>query len=393
MTKTAHDLQSRLLALIRRGVDIPTTDAEFDRLAREVFAFQFERNAVYRAYCESQLLAPGTVAHWTEIPAVPTSAFKEFDLACFLVAEAVAEFHTSGTTHGKPGRHFFKTLELYDAAITPNFAAHLLPEIGADFSARTAAVPAASSTTVPVREQTQATRRDAAVTRSRDGCGTLQMILLTPPPTDAPHSSLVHMLEVVAREFGARGVYCTPATALVELERVREPVLLLGTAFAFVHLFEECESRGRKFHLPAGSRAMEMGGFKGRSREMAKRDLYAMFERYLSVPTERVVNEYGMTELSTQFYDTTLRTGHCTDVKRVPPWARVTVIDPHRGKECALHELGLIRVLDLANLWTTMCVQTEDLGVAVESGFEIRGRATGAEARGCSLTAEQLRPR
>ena len=47
-------------------------------------------------------------------------------MTCFPVEQAVAEFHTSGTTAEKSGKHFFKTLGIYDAAIRPNFAAHLL---------------------------------------------------------------------------------------------------------------------------------------------------------------------------------------------------------------------------------------------------------------------------
>src|SRR5437867_2357717 len=83
MNKTALDLQQRVLALIARGIDTPTSDAEFDELARAVFAFQFEHNDVYRAYCMQQQCTPSTVTHWKEIPAVPTSAFKEFPIACF----------------------------------------------------------------------------------------------------------------------------------------------------------------------------------------------------------------------------------------------------------------------------------------------------------------------
>jgi hypothetical protein len=48
-------------------------------------------------------------------------------------------------------------------------------------------------------------------------------------------------------------------------------------------------------------------------------------------------------------------------------------------------ETGLIRVFDLANVYSVMAIQTEDLGVRRADGFELTGRATGAEARGCSL--------
>lgn len=369
MDRIGVDLQERILAVTARGMATPTTDEEFDRVAREVFAFQFERCAPYRAYCEQLQRTPSNVAHWKEIPAVPTSAFNEFALTCFPVAEAVAEFHTSGTTREKSGKHYLRTVELYEAAIRPNFREHLLA----------------------------------------DG-ERLPMMVLTPSPEAARHSSLSHMMGVVMREFGTEdsAYYVGGEQLLVEklvqdlceAQWAHQPVFLLGTAFAFVHLFDHLAEKKLKFELSSGSRVMETGGFKGRSRELAKIDLYGLFERFLGIPAARVVNEYGMTELSTQFYDVTMQVGRQTDVKAEPPWARVQVIDPNTGREAANEERGLIRVCDLANLWSIMCVQTEDLGVArmaasvgttARQGFEMLGRVAGAEVRGCSLNAEDLK--
>jgi hypothetical protein len=74
---------------------------DFESLALEIFAFQYERNPIYRAYCDRQ----PSVTNWKHIAAVPTSAFKDFAITCFPVEEAVAEFHTSGTTREKAGKH------------------------------------------------------------------------------------------------------------------------------------------------------------------------------------------------------------------------------------------------------------------------------------------------
>jgi hypothetical protein len=68
-----------------------------------------------------------------------------------------------------------------------------------------------------------------------------------------------------------------------------------------------------------------------------------------------------------------------------PPWARVQIISPENGREVAEGETGLIRVFDLANAFSVMAVQTEDLGIRRGDGFELIGRATLAESRGCSL--------
>ena len=373
MNKTALQLQEHILALIARGVDQPTSDAEFDALARDVFSFQYEHCDVYRAYCEQQGRTPETVRHWKEIPAVPTSAFKEFALTCFPAEEAVAEFHTSGTTAEKSGKHYFKTLELYEAAILPNFAQHLLPALD------------------PSRQEC----------RSHEVCGSIPMLILTPSPEEAPHSSLAHMMPVVMKRFGGmdsafyveRGALCVErlTRALREAEDAGRPVFLLGTAFAFLQWFDYCAEKNMRFTLADGNRAMETGGFKGRSREVSKKELYGMFETFLGISGSQIVNEYGMTELSTQFYDQSLREGRQTDKKIAPPWSRVLVIDPRTGKEADGGEGGLIRIYDLANLWSAMCLQTEDLGVCTGDGFEVLGRAVGAEVRGCSLNAEAMR--
>jgi hypothetical protein len=359
MKKTGLQLQQAVLSLIERGVDRPLSDAAFNELALAVFAFQFEANGVYRAYCEQQQRTPATVKQWQEIPAVPTRSFKEFPLACFPIEQAVAEFHTSGTSQAKSGKHYFQTLALYEAVIRPNFQVHLLP----------------------------------------DGAR-LPMLVLTPSPEQAPHSSLAHMMGVVMKEFGApdSAFYVEGKDLLaqklvhdlLELQWAHQPVFLLGTAFAFVHLFEYCAKNAVRLEMAAGSRVMETGGFKGRSRQMSRTELGGLFEQVLGIPSSRTVNEYGMTELSTQFYDQTLRAGQQTDAKAVPPWARVQIIDPQTGREAAHGERGMLRVFDLANLWSIVCIQTEDLGATNANGFEILGRAADAEVRGCSLNAEAL---
>lgn len=72
---------------------------------------------------------------------------------------------------------------------------------------------------------------------------------------------------------------------------------------------------------------------------------------------------------------------------RFPPWARVQVVSPETGDEVNPGEAGLIRVFDLANVYSVMALQTEDLGVRRAEGFELIGRTALAEPRGCSLMA------
>jgi hypothetical protein len=99
-----------------------------------------------------------------------------------------------------------------------------------------------------------------------------------------------------------------------------------------------------------------------------------------------------MSELNSQAYDhqaglsddLTLSPGSAR-VFRLPPWARSRLVSPETGREVEEGETGLIQVMDLANIYSVLAVQTEDLGIRCSGGFELVGRAAEAAPRGCSL--------
>ena len=68
-----------------------------------------------------------------------------------------------------------------------------------------------------------------------------------------------------------------------------------------------------------------------------------------------------------------------------PAWARAQIVSPETGREVTDGETGLIRILDLANVFSVAAIQTEDLGIRRGNGFELVGRVQLAEPRGCSL--------
>jgi hypothetical protein len=92
-----------------------------------------------------------------------------------------------------------------------------------------------------------------------------------------------------------------------------------------------------------------------------------------------------MSELSSQAYDSPRLAPDAARLFRFPPWARVQIISPETGREVADGETGLVRVFDLANVFSVAAIQTEDLAVRRGDGFELIGRAQLAEPRGCSL--------
>lgn len=337
----------------------------FDRLALEVFAFQYARNPSYRGFCDGRGIAPDRITDWREIPALSTTAFKVLDLTC---APPEHVFFTSGTSQGaeRRGRHGFPWLEVYHASLLPNFATYLLPD--------------------GVRPR---------------------MLILAPSPDLLSTSSLSHMLEVVRKTYGTeRSAYFLGengldvpglARALREAEADQEPVCLLGTSFGFVQFLDACLSEGWRFRLPAKSRLMDTGGFKGRSRAISRRELMRLYTEVFGIAEAFCVNEYGMTEMGSQFYDTTLRDRLLgrprPRFKGVPPWVRTRVLDPATVAEAPEGAVGVLVHYDLANCGSVMAVETEDLGFRIGEGFEVVGRAPGAETRGCSLTADELQER
>jgi hypothetical protein len=158
------------------------------------------------------------------------------------------------------------------------------------------------------------------------------------------------------------------------------PILILGTAFSFVHLIDYCLEQGYRFSLPPGSQVMETGGYKGRSRSMRREELASLLQQILDLAADHIVTEYGMSELSSQAYR---RSG--SSLFKFPPWVRMQVVSPETGGPVAPGQPGLIRIFDLANVWSVMAIQTEDLGIQQECGFELLGRSADVSPRGCSL--------
>ena len=81
---------------------------------------------------------------------------------------------------------------------------------------------------------------------------------------------------------------------------------------------------------------------------------------------------------------------HALGAHAGPAWLRSWVVDPRTGREAKKGRAGVLCHVDLANRGSVLAVQTEDLGRSVDGGFELLGRAKGAQLRGCSLTYEEF---
>lgn len=331
---------------------------DFNDLALRIFAHQLRYNHPYARYCASlgvtlEALPPD----WEAIPPVPAAAYKEAALCTFDPSKAALAFETSGTTKGVGGTHYMENATLYDASLLSEFEHAML----------------------------------------RDTKERLRYLLLVPNPAQRSQSSLGYMMRKVADAYGdGRDVWYLDGDVLHAdrfLAGVRDAqhdaaaVCIAGTAFAFVNLLDELKARGvTSLPLPSGSRIMETGGFKGRTRIVQRAELYDELAAIFEIARGRIVAEYGMTELTSQYYDDAE-----TRVKRAPPWLRPRVVGPD-GKTLPAGVVGALVHVDLGNRSSCIAIQTEDLGVATpDGGIVLLGREQGAELRGCSLDAEQLR--
>lgn len=355
-------LWNRVQALIARGVRWPANEterkelvAERDQLAVQLFAWQRRRcpaiDRIARAFGSAK-----TIDDVTAIPGVPTDAFKDTRIACFSPEHTIRVFKTSGTTRQVQGTHEFADMSLYTAAALAMGQAYLLP-------------------------------------RPR-----YRFVLLAESEHDAPHSSLTFMLARFAERWSAftQDDPWMIRHGSLDIDRVRAtlqaagsariPVALLGTSFAFVHLVDAMETHER-WELPEGSVVMPTGGFKGRSREISAEELFALIQERFGVSRNQIVQEYGMTELSSQAYEL-----HDGQVPRYvpPPWMVVTAVDPVTLQP---HDAapGLLKVIDLANVGSCIAIQTSDIGYThVDGTFVVSGRAPGATPRGCARAIDAL---
>jgi hypothetical protein len=383
MSSSFSDFAARLREFIRDSMQRAAAIPQFDALALELFRLQFESNAAYRRFCEFRQITPERLTTWRDVPAVPAAAFKELELTSLSAEERTVTFLSSGTTQQQRSRHLHspESLQIYQGSLLPWFERHLLSDMD-----------------VLVEEQLIG------------ALDKLPMLALTPDRDAAPNSSLVSMFDAVARQFGSRdslfaGTLDASGAWAIDMDRAlfairksmcaNRPLVLLGTAFNFVHLLDHFAANNMRYRLARGSRVMETGGYKGLTRAVPKAELHALITRHLGIPATHIVTEYGMSELSSQAYDGVIETP-MSDAPankpkaaqrsfHFPPWARAQVVSPETGCDVAEGETGLLRLFDLANVRSVMAIQTEDLAVRRGDAFELLGRAAAAELRGCSL--------
>ncbi|HEX3777504.1 MAG TPA: acyl-protein synthetase [Polyangiaceae bacterium] len=342
--------------------------ASFQDLAHEIAEFQREFSPGF-----ARLLARRghSSEAFEDIPGVPCDAFRITRVAVHPAAEDLLRFATSGTTSGARGIHPLRRIDTYR-------------EVALSFGRRALLA----------------------------GEEPRRVVALAPQPDNPPTSSLGHMMALFMDDFERsaeselraheRWLIDERGVNLAALEQASrdardadQTLIVLATSFALVALLDALG--GRRIAAPARTVIMQTGGFKGKSREIAAGELRRAVAESFGVEQRCVVGEYGMTELTSQLYEATLP-GSALEAEHhgtpgvyfEPPWLRVVPVDPIELEPVAPGEVGIARIVDLANIDSALAIQTQDRVRRVNGGIELLGRTPGATPRGCSLAIEEF---
>ncbi len=320
----ANDLEEKVFSI--------TNDNEFEKIAFEVFKFQYQNNFLYQEYCRLLHVDPKNITSIKEIPFLPISFFKSHSVTTSDF-KAQAIFESSGTTGTNSSRHFVKNLKLYEKSFLTCFENFF-----------------------------------GLVSR-------LCILGLLPSYLEKENSSLVYMVDALIRRSSnpLSGFYLNNYEQLFatvnKLEMQNQKAVLFGVTYALLD-FAELYPISLKSTI-----VVETGGMKGRKEELSKPELYRRLKKAFDVDT--INAEYGMTELLSQAYA-------ADGEYKCPPWMKVLLRDETDPINVG-QSVGCINVIDLANIYSCSFIATDDLGRKGADGtFEILGRVDNSDVRGCS---------
>ena len=309
---------------------------EFNELALQSFAEQYDHVEVYRKFTDYLGLNPNEVSDCKNIPFLPVELFK-FHKIFDAQTNPQLIFTSSGTTGMEISRHYVSDQELYKRSFTQGFK---------NFYGNPS-----------------------------EYC----ILALLPSYLERDGSSLIFMVKelISLSEHKDSGFYLSNyeelSVKLKALKKKNTKVLLLGVSFALLDLAEKFPQN------LSGITIMETGGMKGRKKEITREELHQKLKSAFKV--NDIHSEYGMTELLSQAYS------KGNGIYFPPAWMKIIIKDPHDPFETlAPGKSGRINIIDLANRNSCCFIATSDIGKVYKDGsFEVLGRMDNSDLRGCNL--------
>ncbi len=316
--------------------DIFQNDLDFNRIAIEVFTFQYRNNLAYQKFCNLLHRNPKNTFELKDIPFLPISFFKEYQIKTNNLSKDDIIFTSSGTTGLQTSKHYVHDIQWYIHSYLKGF--EYFYNNPADYT----------------------------------------FLALLPSYLERDGSSLIFMMEdLIQKGQPKSGFYLNNHQELIDtlyqLEANNQKTILVGVTYALLDLIEK-----QNFQLK-NTLIMETGGMKGKRKELIRKELHEILCQGFGV--QQIHSEYGMTELLSQAYSKGDGIFEC------PPWMKIMI----RDTEDALSYLpsgktGGINVIDLANINSCSFIATQDLGKKYpNNSFEVLGRFDHSDIRGCNL--------
>jgi hypothetical protein len=329
-------------------------NAAWERLALEIFSFQYGHNGIYRRFCESLSIVPEEVHSIEAIPFLPIQFFKSHEVVSGTILSADLSraaiksnndltFESSGTTGSVNSKHYVKDPAVYEQSFLAGFE------------------------------------------KFYGDPATYCIIGLLPSYLERGNSSLVYMVnELIKRSRNANSGFYLHDTeklhqALLHNEAMAQKTLLIGVTYALLDFAAQYP-----MHLQH-TIVMETGGMKGRRQELTREEVHHILQQQLHI--DAVHSEYGMTELLSQGYSKGHGIFYPSDTMKIllraedDPFDVTKAISPEKK-----FNTGVINVIDLANVYSCSFIATDDMGKLYEDGsFEVLGRLDNSDIRGCGL--------
>ncbi len=326
------------------------TEPEFEKLALEIFRYQFQNNKVYQEYVKALGIDISKIKALSAIPFLPISFFKSHKVICGEVKKNKTIFQSSSTTSDIPSKHIVEDVEIYKTSFRKGF--------------------------------------ELFYGDINEYC----LLALLPSYLERGNSSLVYMVNDLIKDSQNpdSGFYMDNYEELVaklkENEVKGKKTLLIGVTYALLKLAE-----GYPMDLK-NTIIMETGGMKGRREELTRTEVHKKLADSFQLMADSIHSEYGMTELLSQAYSKGKGVFQCV------PWMKVLVRDIYdpfsivgSGQWSVVSQSGAINIVDLANINSCSFIATDDLGVLYQNGdFEVAGRLDSSDIRGCNIMASEL---
>lgn len=314
------------------------TPSEFNKMALEVFNFQYDNNTTYQKFCSYLGKSKSNVTALEEIPYLPIEFFKSKQVITTSQPPKIV-FESSGTTGQLVSKHYVLEPEIYEKSYLKIF--------------------------------------EFFYGNIKDYC----VLALLPSYMERKGSSLIYMVnDLIEKSANPKsGFYLENKVELLKtLQNLDESgfkIILIGVSYALLDIAENHSMNLNNTII------METGGMKGRRRELVRDELHGILKN--SFGLEAIHSEYGMTELLSQAYSKGNGIFNCA------PWMSVTIRETDDPLSTEPYgKIGGINIIDLANIYSCSFIATQDLGRVYKDGsFEVLGRFDHSDVRGCNLMA------